>query len=44
MRLQLTSYVHRNQLDKLLSIEELKAVMIKEAKRDALKCLCSTSQ
>jgi len=37
-------YVHRNQLDKPMSIEELKAQMAKQAKRDALKCLRSTSQ
>ena len=37
-------YVHRNERDEHMSIEELKAQMSKQAKRDALKCLRSTSQ
>jgi len=37
-------YIHRNERDEHMSIEELKAQMAKDAKRDALKCLRSTRQ
>jgi hypothetical protein len=37
-------YVHRNEREEPMKIEELKAQMSKQAKRDALKCLRSTSQ
>ena len=34
----------RNERDEPMSIEELRAQMAKDAKRDALKCLRSSSQ
>ena len=36
--------VHRNDRNEPMSIEELRAQMAKDAKRDALKCLRSSSQ
>jgi len=35
--------VHRNERDEPVSIEELRAQMAKDFKRDALKCLRSSS-
>ena len=37
-------FAHRNERDEPMSIEELRAQMAKDAKRDALKCLRSSSQ